>query len=213
MWRPLLVIILIFAALYGAYWYMNKPEISEINPDPINTNLEPNQSNIARSSNMKIEFVNLEATIYPRANYSISGRILSKRKYIRSWKSKLSKWDFVLGWGDAAKEDKIINLDIRQSVRWYSFKVAANVPMSGQYLSTHTANIHIIPDNKNIEKALLFVKKFDIVKMTGYLVDVHGNSAGKKVSWLTSTISYDKGDEASEIFLVKSLKIGDKIYK
>lgn len=213
MWRPILIIILIFAALYGAYLYLNKPVITVYDPSLINTEKVPFQPVVGRPFSKPIKVGDTSVSLSPIAHYSISARILSKRKYVRGWESKISQWDYVLGWGDAAKMDKIMNLNIRQAVRWYSFKSAANIPMSGPYIASHTSNHHIIPNTENVRKALLFLKKFDVVQMEGYLVDVHGTNGGKNVNWLTSISREDTGDGACEIFLVESVKIGDRIYK
>ncbi|MDO9578771.1 MAG: hypothetical protein Q7J16_12885 [Candidatus Cloacimonadales bacterium] len=213
MWRPILIILVIFAVLYGAYWYMNKPEITEIDSSFINTEKVPFQSVVGRPFSKPLQVGSLDVSLSSRANYSISARILSKRKYVTGWESKISSWDYVLGWGDAAKINKIENLHIRQTVRWYSYKVASNIPMAGQYIATHTSNHHLIPKTENVRKAMLFLKKFDVVQMEGFLVDVHGNYKGRTVNWLTSMRRDDTGREACEIFLVESVKIGDRIYK
>ncbi|MFC1898524.1 hypothetical protein ACFLYJ_03020 [Candidatus Cloacimonadota bacterium] len=213
MWRPILVIIIIFAALYGGYYFMNKPEITEIDDTPINPDKEPYQSYVTRPFAKPFQKGNLNLSLSPQANYSISARLLSKRRYVRGWEAKLSEWDFVLGWGEASKLDKIENLKIRQSVRWYSFKISADVPMPGPYISTHTSNHHIIPNSENVRRALLFLKKFDVVQLKGYLVNVHGKDNDKQVNWITSKTRKDTGDGACEIFLVESVKIGENIYK
>jgi len=213
MWRPILIIIVIFAALYGAYHYVNKPEVSDTNSTPINTEKDPFQSMMRNSSSKSFESRKLNLTISQISNYSISARILGKRKYVRGWESKISKWDLVLGWGDASKIDKIKNLEINQTVRWYNYKISSDIPMTQSYIATHTSNHHIIPDNENVRKAILFLKKLDVVHMKGYLVNVHGVFDGTNVSWLSSLSRNDTGIGACEIFLVTSIRIDDKIYE
>lgn len=213
MWRPLLVIILIFAILGGLYYYYNKPEISDIDDNLINANKNPRQSALFRPKSIPITTGILDVMASPMARYSISARILSKRRYVRGWESEISPWDLVFGWGDAAKMISIQNLNIKQAVRWYSYNVAANIPMTGKYIATHTSNNHIIPANDNIRKAILFLNKHDIVQMEGYLVNVTGKKANHNVSWITSLTRDDSGSRACEIFYVESVKKGNKVYK
>jgi hypothetical protein len=195
------------------YYYLNKPEISEISETIINTDKVPFQSVSMKAFNKTFKDGDIDVKISARARYNISARILSKRKYVRGWESKLSPMDLVFGWGDAAKMEKINLLKIHQAVRWYSYKVSTDIPMTPQYIASHTSNHHIIPASENIRRALLFLRKYDIVLMKGYLVDIHGTKGNQNVSWMTSMTREDTGDGACEIFYVESLQIGNNVYK
>ena len=213
MWKPILIIIFLFAALYAGYWYLNRPEVTEFDPAPINTMKVPYQSYLADHFTKSYQIGYLNVVLSPRANYTVYGRILSRRRYSRGWESKISQWDIVFGWGDAAELEKITDLEIRQSVRWYNYRISTKVPMTGHYVATHTSNNHLIPFTENVRRALLFLKQYDVVEMSGYLVDVHGTKGAQNVSWITSMSREDTGDGACEIFLVKSIKVGGKVYK
>ncbi|MCF7792730.1 MAG: hypothetical protein K9N09_01440 [Candidatus Cloacimonetes bacterium] len=213
MWRPLLIILLIFAVLAGLYYYYNKPEITENSEEQINANKTPRQSALFRPKSIAYKTGLLDLMISPMARYSISARILSKRRYVRGWQSEISPWDIVFGWGDAAKMISVENLGIKQAVRHYSFRVAADIPMTGEYIRTHTSNNHIIPANDNIRKAILFLSKYDIVKMEGYLVNVNGKKGHQNVSWISSLSRNDSGRGSVEVFYVDSVQKGNKIYK
>lgn len=207
------MIIFVFALLGGAYYYYNRPLVTEINNDPIIINEMPFQSAMFRPQAFERNLNNLSLTITPMARYKISARILAKKRYVRGWESEISYWDMVLGWGKVADPEVSTILKVRQSVRWYSFRIFADFPLSAYYVSTHSANTHIIAANENIRKALLFIRKNDIVQMEGYLVNISGTRGNRNVHWRTSLSREDSGNGACEIFWVESLKVGDRVYK
>ena len=213
MWRPLLIIILIFAALAGLYYYYNKPTLAQIDGTAIDASRNPIQHNLIRPKSFEKNKGILNLMINPMAKYSISARILAKKRYVRGWESEVSPWDIVFGWGDAANLLYTKNLDIRQTVRWYSYKISTDIPMEPQYIVSHTSNNHIVPANDNIRKAILFLKEFDIVHLEGYLVNITGKRGNKYVSWISSLSREDTGNGACEIFYVEKVKIGEKVYK
>ncbi len=213
MWKPILIIILIFGVLAGLYYYYNKPEIISFDDSPINTNKTPRQTTLFRPKSIEHKTGLLNLSINPMARYSISARVLAKRRYVRGWESEISPWDIVFGWGEAADETKTENLRIKQAVRWYSFRIKGEMELSAKYISRHTSNNHIIPANNNIRKVILFLQKSEIVYMEGYLVNVSGKKGNQNIHWNTSLSRDDTGMGACEIFYVDLVKIGNKVYK
>ena len=72
------------------------------------------------------------------------------------------------------------------------------------------------PANANVMGALLKVKKNDIVKIDGYLVDIYngkGKTLGKSSLSRTDTDATSRGYGACEEMYAKQVQIGNKIYK
>ncbi|OPX30042.1 MAG: hypothetical protein B1H06_00470 [Candidatus Cloacimonas sp. 4484_143] len=80
-------------------------------------------------------------------------------------------------------------------------------------MAGHTSNNHIIPATKNVLKAIKSIKIYDKITLDGYLVDMTGIFKSNKINWYTSKTRNDTGASASEIFYVKSVKIGENVYK
>lgn len=75
---------------------------------------------------------------------------------------------------------------------------------------------HIIPATVNVMSAMLKIKKYDTVKLDGYLVDIYTDK-GDVIAY-TSLSRFDtnatsRGSGACEDMYVTQVQIGDKIYK
>ena len=212
----------------------SNPKHSEISNKKINTMSDPIQVDLPEFTKMfKVYTHQKTYFIEPKAKYSISGRVLSKNRKFGSWVSRTdfdlaSPIDIVLGWSDVSdvklfkknvsflKQTKTIN-----GGRRYSFWVPGDSAWSVDYVASHTSHNHIIPGSNNVMAILLKIKKYDVVKMTGYLVDVYKD--GETVAW-TSLSRYDedttsrgwengKPGGSCEVFYVQSVQVGDKVYK
>ncbi len=71
------------------------------------------------------------------------------------------------------------------------------------------SNMHIIPANPEIAKAIKKVKRGDLVRMQGELVEVRD----KDLVWKSSLTPTDTGDGACEVFRVSSIKWIEKVGK
>ena len=213
MWKPILIILIIFAVLGFGYKYLTKPSVTDIESSALVTDSKPLQSTIVHSKDIPLVMGDLDVTLKPKARYKITAMLLSKKRYVDGWVGKLAPYDFILGWRKAAVLENVKNLPITQSVRWYQFIVSPATNMTSSYISTHTSNNHIIPATKNIRKAIQMIKVYDKVKLDGYLVNVQGTAKSGNIRWLTSTSRIDTGNTSSEIFYVTCVRIGDNVYK
>ena len=212
MWYALLIIILIFGGLIG-YRYYDKPIPTSENFLPINTNIDPIQLEQEGLGQIAMDFKNGSIKIHPLAEYSISGKLLSKKKYGSTWNAKIAPYDFAIGWGDLLREDlkKIINYN--QWGRFYFFKYELNPPFKDKYIVEHSSNNHIIPATENLKKLLFHIKEDDIITMEGFLVNIRGKMGNNFVNWKTSLKRKDTGNGSCELFYVTRIKHDYKIYE
>jgi len=142
-------------------------------------------------------------TITARAKYHIKAVIISKHHY---WgaeiEDNLSSFDLALGWG-AMSDAAIINqLEISQDGRWYNYHWNNSPPLAPSEIISHSSNNHIIAANQEVLDAVGHFKRYDVVDLKGYLVDVQSNK--KDWNWHTSVSQYDSGGGACKLFWVTS---------
>lgn len=141
--------------------------------------------------------------IHALARYELKARVLSVETYHSDRESDLSPVDFALGWGPMSDEELLKRIDISQGHRWYHWH-ADSLPMSVADIESHSANTHIVPATKEVEKIALEAKKHDIVKMRGYLIRVDAKDGWHWVSSLSRT---DTGAGSCELFWVEKIDI------
>lgn len=134
----------------------------------------------------------------PVATYEISAKLMRKSPYHD--KLGISPVDFVLVWGEMAKDDSNVLITYRQSLRWYSYQYKSNLPFIGLYIQSHSSNNHIIPANDSILQAINSIDEGNRVTIKGYLVNVIKNNG--IWHWWTSKSRYDQGDGSCEIIYV-----------
>ena len=153
------------------------------------------------SDHLPLPWAYKEFTITARAQYHIKAVILSKNYF---WggdpEDALSSYDFALGWGPMSDAHVINQLHITQSFRWYHFSWRNNPPIAQSEITSHSSNHHIIAADQNVLDAVAHFKRYDLVELEGYLVDVQNNK--DNWSWHTSLSRTDTGGGACEIFWV-----------
>ncbi len=147
-----------------------------------------------------------EYTITPLAEFKIKAFVLSTNSFSIGKESDLSPMDLALGWGQMSNQAIIDGLDISQSNRWYHWKAKVLV-IPAREISTHSANMHIIPANDKIEETLDDLYKGCIIEMKGYLVSVTGKNGWH---WKSSLRRDDTGGGACELVWADELNIINK---
>jgi hypothetical protein len=142
------------------------------------------------------------ATILPLANFQITGKILSRKKYYLGKESKFSPIDFAMGWGPMANQKVIDKIKISQRNRWYYWRTK-EYPIPKRQISNHSANMHIIPADDVIKEKVLKAHKGNIVYFKGYLVKV----IAQNWTWKSSLSRKDTGNHACEIVYVTEFEI------
>lgn len=147
-----------------------------------------------------------EVELLRRAEYELKGVVKSKKKY-SDFASQISEYDLTIAWGDLNKDeiDKFINYS--QSGRWYYYKYSYESPVNADYISKHSANIHIIHKNNEVLNQVKKINEGDHIILKGYLVDVDFKNTNNVPLWKTSRTRNDTGDGACEIMYVEEVTI------
>ena len=95
-----------------------------------------------------------------------------------------------------------------QTGRFYNWR--CDDSLDPAYVASHTANTHLIPATGRIASALAHVRRGDVVRLEGDLVDVTGPDG---FVWKTSLSRTDTGDGACETLYVRAVTIGTSRYR
>ena len=138
-------------------------------------------------------------TITALAKFELTARVLGIESYSSGNESDLSPYDFVLGWKEMSSERFLSKIKIRQSNRFYFWYTddSATYAQRGK-ISTQSANMHLIPANKQIKKILDRVDKNENVYIKGYLV----RASKENWRWTSSMTRTDTGAGACELIWV-----------
>lgn len=134
----------------------------------------------------------------PQALFQVEARVLGRKDYRRGTEALLSPMDLALGWGRMADPDVLDSIRIRQSGRFYSWRVD-EFPIPRREIEQSSANMHLIPANEEIGRQLKAIGKNDQVRLAGFLVHVDRADGWR---WRTSLTRNDTGAGACEIVLV-----------
>jgi hypothetical protein len=97
-------------------------------------------------------------------------------------------------------ESILKDIKITQSGRFYYWHVN-EFPIPREEIETHSANMHMIPANSQIEKLLKSVRVGQIVTFKGQLVEVKAQDGWH---WKSSLTRNDTGAGACELVFVES---------
>ncbi len=138
------------------------------------------------------------------AQFDIRAKVLAKKNYTFDRGAELSPVDLALGWGNMSDESVLENIKISQSARFYFWRVDA-YPIPRREIETHSANMHLIPANDSVKRAIGKVRQGDLVEISGSLVNVRASNG--HWYWNTSLTRDDTGGGACELIWVKSFHI------
>ena len=164
---------------------------------------DPVQSRLSQTDPLIHQGKDGTVTIEKLASYEIRAAVKSRQDYTADYPAQVSPFDLALAWGELNKPAIDRHVRYSQSGRWYYFQYDAEVPVDEAYIYQHSANVHLIPENKQIERQLKRIRKNDLVELTGYLVRVRFDNG----PWTSSLSRQDTGDGSCEILYVKSVKI------
>jgi len=189
-------IILIGLLIAGAFWQHDQNRVIEHGPGVLISS-KPMQKNLKSAA--AIPYKGYEIT--PQADFVIEARVLSREKYYIDASAELSPLDLALGWGAMSDTAIIDQLDIDQSVRFYTWRMNS-APITLQEVIEQSSNMHMIPANDEIEEQLGKIRKGSLVKLTGKLVKVT-NAQG--FIWKSSMTRKDTGAGACEVVYVTAV--------
>ncbi len=161
--------------------------------------INPVQTELDRPTPIRIG----KYSLLPLAEFQIKAKVLSRKRYWFGKGTDLCPVDLALGWGAMSDERVLEHISISQSGRWYRWS-CKELPIPKREIQTHSANMHIIPANDEVEKVLKSVRAGQIVIIDGYLVICHSADG---FSWESSLTRDDTGDGACEIVYAKEIII------
>ena len=234
----ILLLIFLFITLYSLLgdisfrFRYSHPKVSGITETKLDPTKEPMQIEVDEKNFRKIQGEkNLHAAKI-MAKYSITGMVVAKnqnfwfRGVMRNEFDDVALIDYGIVWGDLVdknlikehftfKSKKTLGEARQLSYHW------TNIPQSSSYVGTHVAHTHIIPANDNVMGALLKVKKYDIVRLDGYLVDLYNPRTSQRYAMTSLSRSdtnatsrgHNQGGGACEVMYVARVQIENKIYK
>ena len=144
-----------------------------------------------------------DATLEPLAKFALTARVLSREDYKFDDGAALSPTDLALGWGRMSDSAVLSHIDIHQGVRFYTWSVR-EFPIPRREIETSSANMHMIPANDEVTRALKRVRVGDLVTLDGLLVEADRPGGWR---WRSSLTRDDTGPGACELVYVEDLTI------
>jgi len=170
-------------------------------PDGVLVDEEPRQTEPA--SRQAIRHGKFD--LIPLADYDIQARVLSRHDYWSDEGKELAPTDFAVGWKRMSDNTVLNLLDISQSNRWYSYSWRDAPPIPAGEIVATSANMHLIPADRGIERALGRVRAGQVIRMRGQLVEARKLDSTWR--WVSSLRRDDSGAGACELMLVDSVEI------
>ncbi len=159
--------------------------------DPKQTDLPPDLDTIEHG----------EFQLKPLARFSLDARLLHSKRYRWDRQSALVPVDLAVGWGRMSDQTVLDQLKISQSMRFYWYEYRMPPPIPQDEIMKHSANLHIIPANREVEKACEWARAGQLIHLDGELVEATGPNIG---TWRSSLRRDDNGNGACELFLVEN---------
>ena len=195
--RPILLILAIAVLIF----YVYEDGAHSTYPPGVIAPSEPSQSLLGAGKTWQQGKFRYTA----HADFSMRARVLSTERYYFDSASAVSPMDFAVGWGRMSDQAIIDQMGFAQTQRWYRYwPKGREFPIPATEIGLQSANMHIIPADKQVLKVLRDVRKGDLISLDGFLVSVFGDGGWRWDSSLTRT---DTGNGACEVVLVKSLSI------
>lgn len=133
-------------------------------------------------------------------------RILGSKIYHNDEQAKFSPIDYAVSWGLFAEPEIARHISVNQYDRYLNWKMD-RLPVPKEQAMQMVSNMHIIPANPNIAKQIKNVKRGDLVRLKGELVEIKN----KDLVWTSSLTPTDTGDGACELFRVSSIEWIEKV--
>ena len=199
MWRhPLLkAVLLIYIGWGGWSWYSDRPFHQ---PDGVLAADDPQQTNLPTGDKVQAG----RWTLTVRADYRVTARILARERYHFDALADLVPEDLALGWGPMSDNRILRTIDISQSNRFYYWRAQQGSLLPKESIITHSANTHVIPQNKMIARQLSRLRPGQVVTLSGELVDGLRDDG----RWIkTSLVRDDTGAGACDVLLVNDIAL------
>ncbi len=230
----IVVLFVIVYSLFGDAAFRIKysfPQVNSTSAKPIDIKKDPVQLNYKRGKAIMLSGEKYRYSLSPRASYVLSGIVVAKntnfwlRGFFKNRFDDICLLDLGIAWGDLADKEvlkkyfKFKSLKTLGEARRLEYRWRGETPYSKEYIISHISHTHIVPATINVMSGMLTIKKWDTVKLEGYLVDIYTDKAEpvSKTSMSRSDNDYESfahgGNGACEVMYVTKARVGDKIYK
>lgn len=144
-----------------------------------------------------------------RYRYTIIAKAIGKREYLDFGPDRISPMDIAVATGDIIKPENFEYFTFTQGNRnfFYSYRYPAGVKtLSKTYADEHMSNNHLVFLDESIHTAARRIAVGDCIRITGYLVDIHGTrDNGESYFRLTSITRSDSYPAGCEVVLVETI--------
>lgn len=192
----------------AAWFYFSQPAAPRVQAPPPLVTLEPGseaepplQRNAPSAAGL---FQVNDYELRPLQAFALKARALSVTHYRTGREADLSPTDIALGWGRMADPGVSGQLSISQSGSWYHWRYSGTPPLPPAEIVRSSANMHLIPADAEVARALRAVDKGQLVALRGYLVEARGRDGW---SWRSSLSREDTGNGSCELVFVQSIQV------
>lgn len=140
----------------------------------------------------------------PRAFFRAEARVLGRERYRFDAMASLSPIDLALGWGPMSDERVLDRIDVSQGQRFSFYIPEEPLSISPALLVLTQTNVHTIAANPEIAATLRGLRRGQVIRVEGMLVDVERD--GRRI-WKTSLERTDSGPGACEILFTTRLRV------
>jgi hypothetical protein len=195
------------AVVVLGYCALTRPHASGT-AEPVDWSAEPLQTDTDRGS-FEIGTGKERTTLDPRASFDISAVVAHDEHYRFDNGAFLVPVDLVMTWGKLPEEPYKSKVSYGQMTRYYFWRTPSS-DLDLHYIRSHSANMHMIPADGNVRRALLAVGRGDRVRVQGLLVNARRDDG---FHWTTSMTREDDGPGACELVWVETIQIGRDVYR
>jgi hypothetical protein len=182
----------------AVWWGWDDWQRREINHAPgLLVTTEPKQRDLASAAS----FRHGKYTLTPRAEFSLSARVLATERYRFDPLADLIPRDLALGWGAMSDTTVLAGLQISQSGRFYFWRTrTGELPAPVETITASSANMHLIAADPGVARVIERARVGHVIELEGQLVDVRADN-GYTIS--TSLTRSDSGAGACEVIYVQ----------
>ncbi|MGF1527923.1 MAG: hypothetical protein ACFCBW_14195 [Candidatus Competibacterales bacterium] len=191
------LVVMVVIAL-GQWWWSWEGSVElgpgVMAPDP------PWQKAIARPE----AFYHNGYRVTPLAEFHTVAKVLAKKTYRWDAEAALSPVDLGLGWGRMSDEQVLAQVTFRQGGRFLFHQWDQAPPIPPREMASHLANLHVVPAQDYIERAIQRARVGELIELNGYLVRIDRDDGW---FWQSSLTRDDTGAGACELVWVESFRV------